>query len=157
MRVSLVQSVTSDLTRGEQVRRGAKIADGKTIRALLEKMADPDKPLVIEIFGVKEDRQPGDYFMCECKSIFIFEGAAYKESEKIRLEEEKKVAAQVKRTARLDQIKSRLRAEKKADDESFDKKYDEQTEGRAEIVEAEIERKAEVILRKEEGEKADKC
>lgn len=157
MRVSLVQSVTSDLTRSERMRKGAQLADGRTIRAMLEKMADPDKPLVIEIFGVKEDRQPNDYFMRECRGIFIFEGVAYKESEKIRLEKEGKVAVQVKRTARLAQIKSKLRAEKKADNGDFDKKYNEQTEERAEIAEAEIEKKAEVILKKEEGEKADKC
>lgn len=151
MRVGLAESITSQQTRAEQVRKGAKLVDGKTIRALLEKIADPDKPLVIAVYEVKKDRLPGDFYLRECRGIFIYQSRAFLDAERERCAKEGKAAALATRTARLDQIKSRLWAELKADDDSFDKKYDAQTEERVAIAEAEVERAALVILAEEEN------
>ena len=155
MRVSLSATVTVMETRAKQVRRGAKLADGKTIRSILEKITDDNRPIIVEIYGVKEDRLPGDYFMRECRGLFIYEGAAYKELEKTRRDEKERDEKVRLRDVELNRIKTRLRAELKADDKSFDKKYDAQTKERVEITEREIEKKALAILAKEEG--TDKC
>ena len=150
MGIDLLQSVTSQQTWNEQARRGAQLADGKTIRALLEKISDPDKPLVIAIYGTRKDRQPNDFFMRECRSWLIYESAAYKEFEKNRREKEEEGRKQAARQAKLNEIKAGLRKERLADDRDFDKRYDRQTEEQAEATERRIEREALTIFEAEE-------
>ncbi len=155
MKINLTESITAMQTRALKAREGTKLTGKGTIRKLLEEMADPDKPLIIAIYGTKKDRLPGDYFMCECRSLLVYEGAAFKEQEKIRREKEEEERKQAARTARLDQIKAKIRTELKAESverekegADFDRKYDEQKESA-------IEKEAAAILAKEEG--ADKC
>lgn len=150
MKINLSQSITAVQTRAERARQDIKLADKGTIGRLLEGMADDNRPVIIEIYGVKEDRLPGDYFLRECRGIFVFESATFKEREKIRLEEEARAAVQAKRTFRLNQIKAKIRSELKTesverekDGEDFDRKYDEQKESA-------IEKEALTILEAEE-------
>ncbi len=152
MRVGLAESITAMQTRAEQVRKGAKLVDRKAIGKLLETMTDDDRPIILEVYGVKKDRLPGDYFLRECRKIFIYEGVKYQALEKVRREKEKEVTALAVRQAKLDEIKNRLRSRLKADDANFNKRYDAQSRERAEIVEAEIEREALTVFEKEEQE-----
>ncbi len=154
MRVDLTATITVVQTRALKVRQGTESIDMKTVGKLLESMTD-DKPLIIETYGTKEDRLPGDYFMRECRGIFIFKGCKYKALEKNRQREEKEGRKQAARQLKLDKIKNELRARPKVENEKFDKKYDVQSREQAETTERRIEREALAILAKEEG--ADKC
>lgn len=152
MRVSLNHSLTTQISRDEQMRKGAQLANKGTIRKLLEELADNDRPIIVEIYGAKKDRQPDDYFLRECRGLLIYEGVNYQALEKNRREEEGEVAASAARQVKLNEIKVRLRAELKDDNGDFDRRFDAQSRLQNEATEREIGEKAEAILGKEEAE-----
>lgn len=151
VRIDFTESITAHETRAQQVRQGARIVDSAVIKKELEHLADDDRPLVIAVYGVREDGKPGDFFMRECRALLIYEGRDFKALEKEREETERREGKDRQRQARLDQIKARLRAGRKTEDLDFDRKYAGQVRSLEEAEEAEIEAEAAAILLEEEA------
>ncbi len=152
MEIQMRRAMIFDDTLNDLCRRTEpQPVDAKTLISILEKEGADGSPVILFVAGTRPEK-PGRFDLREVRRLLVYESKEFLKVEKNRLEEEKKVALQAVRQAKLDEIKNRLRSRLEADDANFNKRYDAQSRERAEIVEAEIEREALMILEKEEQE-----
>lgn len=151
MEIQMRRVMTFDNSLDDMFRRAEpESITAKNIRALLEEEGADGKPLVLIIAGVREGDRPGRYILREVRRVITYQSKTFLDAERERYAKEEEERKQAARSARLNQIKARLRAGGKADDKDFDKRYDQQSKEQAEAVEAEIEQAALAILEKED-------
>lgn len=145
-RVDFTESITSHETRLKQVRKGARTSDANVISSMLEEIADYDCPLVLAVYGTKEDGKVGDYFLRECRSFLVYKGHKYKAMEEHREREKRQAEIERERKVRIDRIKSQLQPKRRAEEEEG-RDFDRQAaEALRKNIEDQIGKEAEAIL-----------
>jgi|GEM_PF-3159522 len=115
-RIGLSPVATTDISEIDVARQtlqggGPEFLDRESLSERLEKIADPDKPMIIKIFGVRELDDEGSFTIRECRSILGYKSSGYLKLESERAEAERKAEAERTKQARLDQFRSQVRQE----------------------------------------------